>query len=385
MIDQSQFFEKYRINKEDFEATGLEWDDLREIHTDYVSCRPTLEPTANYIAERLRQVDEVHSLKIRLKDPEHLIEKIIRKKLKDHSRDINLQNYREVIMDLIGIRALHLFKEDWALIHDFITEKWELHEKPIANVREGDPKDFINKFGEKNCDINYHEFGYRSVHYLVKCQPEKELHIAEIQVRTIFEEGWSEIDHRIRYPYDMDSSVLGRFLVIFNRLAGSADEMGSFVKFLRDELDKQSQKVNKLLEEKNITINQLRDQIDKLKIKKEEKERLEAGLDILLDLPITYEEARNTIMGFDPHSKTLIIKGSGLHDYSDIILEGWLGREESEADDDLVMLQEDVRSRLLGTTSPTVIPMVTGKSLFVEREGLDADDEEENKREEKQE
>ena len=63
------------------------------------------------------------------------------------------------------------------------------------------------------------------------------MHIAEIQVRTIFEEGWSEIDHKIRYPYDADNPVLGQFLVVFNRLAGSADEMGSFVKLLKRKLD----------------------------------------------------------------------------------------------------------------------------------------------------
>jgi hypothetical protein len=55
---------------------------------------------------------------------------------------------------------------------------------------------------------------------------------AEIQVRTIFEEGWSEIDHRVRYPNFSDDELVSYFLAIFNRLSGSADEMGTFVQGL---------------------------------------------------------------------------------------------------------------------------------------------------------
>ncbi len=57
-----------------------------------------------------------------------------------------------------------------------------------------------------------------------------------MQVRTIFEEGWSEIDHKVRYPNFSEEQTTKYFLDIFNRLAGSADEMGSFVKALDVEL-----------------------------------------------------------------------------------------------------------------------------------------------------
>ena len=79
------------------------------------------------------------------------------------------------------------------------------------------------------CQIVRHPFGYRSVHYLLALKPSKNLMVAELQVRTIFEEAWSEIDHHIRYPYQADNPILGNYLEIFNRLAGSADEMGSFI------------------------------------------------------------------------------------------------------------------------------------------------------------
>ena len=277
MIGQSDFLDKYRIDREKFLACGLDWDELSKIAIDYDRFRPHVEPTAKYIADCLRQVDAVHSFSIRLKEPEHLIEKIIRKKLEDSSLDFSVENYRTNITDLIGIRALHLFKEDWIQIHDFITGKWELREKPIANIRKGDSESFANEFKEKGCEIKEHRFGYRSIHYLVQSQPARDLHLAEIQVRTIFEDGWSEIDHRIRYPYDVDNPILSQYLFIFNRLAGSADEMASFVRLLKSNF-----------EEKDRAIKELREQVKKLKIEKKEKERIEAQIEALSQIhPIT--------------------------------------------------------------------------------------------------
>jgi len=277
MIGQSDFLDKYRIDREKFLACGLDWDELSKIAIDYDRFRPHVEPTAKYIADCLRQVDAVHSFSIRLKEPEHLIEKIIRKKLEDSSLDFSVENYRTNITDLIGIRALHLFKEDWIQIHDFITGKWELREKPIANIRKGDSESFVNEFKEKGCEIKEHRFGYRSIHYLVQSQPARDLHLAEIQVRTIFEDGWSEIDHRIRYPYDVDNPILSQYLFIFNRLAGSADEMASFVRLLKSNF-----------EEKDRAIKELREQVKKLKIEKKEKERIEAQIEALSQIhPIT--------------------------------------------------------------------------------------------------
>ena len=47
----------------------------------------------------------------------------------------------------------------------------------------------------------------------------------EIQGRTLFEEGWSEIDHDIVYPYFKDDEMLKDFSTLLNRLSGMADEM----------------------------------------------------------------------------------------------------------------------------------------------------------------
>jgi hypothetical protein len=34
----------------------------------------------------------------------------------------------------------------------------------------------------------------------------------------------------MRYPYDVDNPIITEYLAIFNRIVGSADEMGTFLK-----------------------------------------------------------------------------------------------------------------------------------------------------------
>lgn len=56
----------------------------------------------------------------------------------------------------------------------------------------------------------------------------------EVQVRTLFEEGWGEIDHHILYPYKKQNPMLAEFSELLNRLAGMGDEMASFYRRLQD-------------------------------------------------------------------------------------------------------------------------------------------------------
>ncbi len=103
--------------------------------------------------------------------------------------------------------------------------------------------------GHENCETKQHNDSYRSIHYIV---PAGEIHSekisCEIQTRTIFEEAWSEIDHKVRYPSFSEDPHLKQFLNIFNRLAGSADEMGSYViqlvRFIK-ESEAQNEKIEK--------------------------------------------------------------------------------------------------------------------------------------------
>ena len=45
---------------------------------------------------------------------------------------------------------------------------------------------------------------YTSVHYVIEANTRTK-YTCEIQVRTLMEEVWGEVDHRINYPYATDS------------------------------------------------------------------------------------------------------------------------------------------------------------------------------------
>jgi len=179
---------------------------------------------------------------------------------------------------------LHLFKEDWLSINQYLTTKFEQGEKPTAYLRKGDTEDYIKLFQDNGCEIKYHKYGYRSVHYLLKSNLDKETITSEVQVRTIFEEAWSEIDHTVRYPNNLDNIILEQFLVIFNRLAGSSDEMGSYVMYLKNELDKFSDnyaKYEKTISDNNKLIEQLRDKIKTLELKDKDLITINSNLDTI--------------------------------------------------------------------------------------------------------
>jgi putative GTP pyrophosphokinase len=274
MTELKAFLERFNISEADFKSTGLDWTELLKIKEDYEEYLPELNAPANYLVDTFHTAKIIHSVRFRIKNPTHLLAKIIRKKIEEPERLISLKNYKDEITDLIGLRALHLFKEDWLMIHHFITKTWDLKEEPIAYYRKGDSSEYIEVFKSNGCIVKEHPFGYRSVHYLVKTSPNKKTYVSEVQVRTIFEEGWSEIDHRIRYPYDQDNKLLNQFLVIFNRLSGSADEMGSYVQFLKNDLAKRE----KGFEE---TVNKLKNKIKELELQPKVQKEVENELDKL--------------------------------------------------------------------------------------------------------
>ncbi|MGL4253804.1 MAG: GTP pyrophosphokinase [Fusobacteriaceae bacterium] len=234
-LDREQFFKEFTISEEYFQSTGLNWNELEKIYYDYLKLIPFLEKEAEHIVSKLIDIERSHSVRRRVKKPKHLIEKIIRKGAKYAERGISLDNYKEIVTDLIGIRVLHLFKDDWQDIHHEITNLWELKETPQINLRRGDNIDEI--VNELNCEVVIRDHGYRSVHYLIQILVTKNVKaLVEIQARTVFEEAWSEIDHITRYPYDMDNPILVEYLAIFNRIVGSADEMGTFLKKMKKEV-----------------------------------------------------------------------------------------------------------------------------------------------------
>lgn len=230
-MELEEFLSRNRISLDDWEKAEISFDELLKIEADYCSRVPHLNESAEFLAKVLQKCDQVHSVRWRVKDPEHVLEKIVRKKASRSAKyiEVSVENYAELITDLVGVRVLHLFKHEWLDIHHYIQSCWVPVEPVVAYIREGDEGAVVESYRESECEVEVHPAGYRSIHYIISTQPTLRKVISEIQVRTIFEEGWSEIDHKVRYPNFLDNKLVSYFLTIFNRMSGSADEMGTFV------------------------------------------------------------------------------------------------------------------------------------------------------------
>ncbi|MDV4152090.1 RelA/SpoT domain-containing protein [Clostridium sp. AL.422] len=254
-----EFLLKYPHVEKIIEENNIDTEVLKDIYNDFVDYKVSYENQAEFIANILRSQSMVHTVKSRIKDADRLIEKIIRKtedRKSKYGRDFQftLENYKNEINDLIGIRVIHIFKDQWQDIHEFITKTWNVIEV-TANVREGDN---TKKFEELGIEVRSRISGYRSVHYLVEFYPTNERVIAEIQVRTIFEEGYGEIDHRLRYSHVEIPEILKSNLLLFNRIVGSADEMASLINELSKEYFSKEKELLKIIEEQKEEIEKLK-------------------------------------------------------------------------------------------------------------------------------
>ena len=252
----NEFLTENRISIETWEESNLEWDELSSIGDDYEKQIPHLEATASLLANIIQRFNSVHSVRWRVKDKDHLLSKIIRKCAEgsEKYRNISKENYSDIITDLIGIRALHLFKAEFLKINESILNSLDLKDTPIVYIREGDDPQLSQQYTDIGFVVQSHPKGYRSIHYVISTQPFKHRIYVELQVRTIFEEGWSEIDHIVRYPNYSDDAQLEYLLTIFNRMSGSADEMGGFVRLLADNLNNAKIRLDNTIRERDESI-----------------------------------------------------------------------------------------------------------------------------------
>ncbi|WP_095064344.1 hypothetical protein [Pseudomonas sp. Irchel s3f19] len=262
-MELQQFLQRNKVDDATWEAANISWEELKDIYDDFIGRRRQLEDAAEFVVKSIQALGGVHSVRWRVKDPEHLLEKIVRKRSeKTPSKkylSISVDNYLAVVTDLVGVRALHLFKGEVFAIHDKIRGAWNLGEKPVSYIREGDHPGLVEQFKEKGITTKIHKSGYRSVHYILKMKPNLEQFLIELQVRTIFEEGWSEIDHKVRYPNFSKNQQLESILKIFNRLAGSADEIGSFIQDLSREIESFEERLRGAAEQAEVAASE-RDQ-----------------------------------------------------------------------------------------------------------------------------
>ena len=154
-MDKNEFLEIYDLEPQDLKDLGINWVDLYNILQDYKKSIDIYDARLTYVANVLRQHPKIHSVKTRVKDPKRLLQKLVRKTPNRREKygdifNFNIQNYKDEITDIMGIRAIHIFKDDWEEIHQFITNKWDVIET-VANIREGDN---VTTFEEKSIPVD---------------------------------------------------------------------------------------------------------------------------------------------------------------------------------------------------------------------------------------
>ncbi|HXI25998.1 MAG TPA: RelA/SpoT domain-containing protein [Pyrinomonadaceae bacterium] len=172
----------------------------------------------------------VHSTKTRIKDPEHLEDKLLRKlieaKAKNRKFTITEKNLLYRINDLAGFRILHLHTEqivsiDRELRAVFDEYRFPLYETPRARTWDDESRDFFQKCGIETVKS---PTMYTSVHYVVESNSSTKA-TCEIQVRTLAEELWGEVDHTMNYPHECSVTSCREQIKVLARVTSSCSRL----------------------------------------------------------------------------------------------------------------------------------------------------------------
>ena len=256
-MDRDAFKAEFDIQDADLVEAGITWDELQLIESEYRNMEKQLRDIGkSFIDEYLYDIETagIHSYRYRTKGSAQLLEKVIRKRRENPEKFAQLDhtNYYKFVTDLIGIRVFFLYREDWKHFHRYLTSRFEnnpqlyiqdrlkdfdenpehyyLAERPRAYKRTGDSKIYDGN------EIQIISDGiYRSLHYIIKYKGQ----YIELQGRTLFEEGWGEVDHDIVYKNAEDDEMLRDYSKLLNRLSGLADEMSSYFRRLKHEREQE--------------------------------------------------------------------------------------------------------------------------------------------------
>ena len=169
------------------------------------------------------------SLKFRVKSFSSYYKKLLRKIGREESRGKDLH-----IQDILGIRIVCPFLESLESVEEILRSHYTLFEVE-----------------RKGAEHSFREFGYQSIHLLLELPddlresyPDLDIDICEVQIRTILQDAWSEVEHELVYkanftPYD---ESLRRKLAALNANLSLSDvifqEIRDYQRSLHNELRK---------------------------------------------------------------------------------------------------------------------------------------------------
>jgi putative GTP pyrophosphokinase len=182
------------------------------------------------LTESKRLDDLTHSIKWRVKERDHLEEKVIRKLRKQKAGgaafEVTPETLLSKVTDLAGVRILHLYTRQVRDINEALQEviaeqRYTLLEGPFARTWDDESREYF-----RSCGIETQESRtlYTSVHYVIG-SASRTFVTCEIQVRTLMEEVWGEVDHAINYPEPTENFACSEQLKVLARVTSSATRL----------------------------------------------------------------------------------------------------------------------------------------------------------------
>jgi ppGpp synthetase/RelA/SpoT-type nucleotidyltranferase len=127
---------------------------------------------------------------------------------------------------LAGIRLIHLHTQQVRSIHTAISDilqeqKLELIEAPTANCWDIEYEGLFREFG---FTTQSRESMYTTIHYVVQANQKTKV-ACEIQVRTLMDEVWGEVSHRVNYPVASQNETCQDLLKVLARLTSGCTRL----------------------------------------------------------------------------------------------------------------------------------------------------------------
>lgn len=178
----------------------------------------------------------VHSIKYRKKSRSSIKDKCERKEKKGVI--VNGENCHSEIEDYFGVRLLHLHLDQLPQIHSFLVEQMDkgefiFGERPKAYTWDPEFKMILEELGFQ---VEFKESLYTSVHYILRNSEDSPIR-CELQVRTLFEEAWGELDHWINYPVSAQKMALREQLLVLSRVVTAGSRLAVSIHRLQTEKD----------------------------------------------------------------------------------------------------------------------------------------------------
>ena len=196
----------------------------------FVEDRRSFELAAGSLADCLTSDSElnefIHFIKFRVKDPDSLRAKIERRLARTPGFAVDAANIFERFTDLAGVRIIHLHTEQMNHAHPRILKvlenaQYEIAGPPTAYCWDVEYQQLFERMGIRT---EQRRSMYTTVHYDVVANRETGIR-CELQVRTLMDEVWAEVSHRVNYPMDSPSATCQDQLKVLARLTSGCGRL----------------------------------------------------------------------------------------------------------------------------------------------------------------